>query len=166
MKLAHSVALAAFLLAGSHLAAAAKVFELPDEKPVITVTLPDAWKPTEIEDGAQATSPDTSIYIAVEMTEATNIEAAAKGAMEFLIKSGVKIDPKTQKDTSGKFGTLDYSGLTFSGTDKDGPTNVGVTFVLASPSKIAVVTYWGSPAGEKKYAAQLQSVAESIQPLK
>ena len=85
--------------------------------------------------------------------------------MKFFAESGVKIDPKTQRKTEAKINGLDVIDIGWDGVDKDGPTKVSLSVVILSDTKIGLLSYWGSPAGEKKYAAQLKSIADSIQPL-
>ncbi len=156
---------AAFLLGGIVSAALAKPFELPDSKPIVTIDLPNAWSPEEIEKGAQATSPDTSIYVAFEVQNLKNLESAITEGVKFFAESGVKIDPKSQKKTEAKINGFDVIDLGWDGVDKDGPTKVSLSIVVLSENKVGMLSYWGSPAGEKKYAAQLKAIADSIQPL-
>lgn len=156
---------AAFLLGGMASAALGKTFELPDAKPIVTIDLPNAWSPEEIEKGAQATSPDTSIYVAFEVQNLKNTEKVITDGVKFFAESGVRIDPKTQRKTEAKINGLDVIDLGWDGTDKDGPTKVSLSVIILSETKIGVLSYWGSPAGETKYATQLRSISSSIQPL-
>ncbi|GJE59185.1 hypothetical protein [Methylobacterium trifolii] len=158
-------ATAAFLLCALPAAVQAKTFELPDETPLVTIDLPNAWSPEEIDKGAQATSPDATIYVAFEISNLKNTEKAVVDAVKFLADSGVKIDPSTQKKLETKINGLDVVDINWDAVDKDGPTKVSLSIIILSPTKIGVLTYWGSPAGEKKYAAQLKGIADSIQPL-
>lgn len=160
-----TTAVAAFLFGGIVSAASAKPFELPDSKPIVTIDLPNAWSPEEIEKGAQATSPDTSIYVAFEVQNLKNLESAITEGVKFFAESGVKIDPKSQKKTEAKINGFDVIDLGWDGVDKDGPTKVSLSIVVLSETKVGMLSYWGSPAGEKKYAAQLKAIADSIQPL-
>lgn len=48
--------LAALPLTLSPVQSWAKTFELPDANPAAVVYLPDAWKPSEVEKGVEATS--------------------------------------------------------------------------------------------------------------
>lgn len=156
---------AAFLIGGLATAALGKAFELPDGKPIVTIDLPNAWSPEEIDKGAQATSPDASIYVAFEVSNLKNTEKAITDGVKFFAESGVKIDPKTQKKTEAKINGFDVIDLGWDGVDKDGPTKVSLSVIVLSESKIGLLSYWGSPAGEAKYAAQLKAIADSIQRL-
>ena len=158
-------AVVAGLLVGTASGALAKPFELPDAKPIVTIDLPNAWSPEEIDKGAQATSPDASIYVAFEVQNLKNLENAIVEGVKFFAESGVKIDPKSQKKTEAKVNGFDVVDLGWDGVDKDGPTKVSLSIIILSETKVGMLSYWGSPAGEKKYASQLKAIAESIQPL-
>ena len=158
-------AVAVSLLGGAASGVLAKPFELPDVKPIVTIDLPNAWSPEEIEKGAQATSPDASIYVAFEVQNLKNLEAAIVEGVKFLAESGVKIDPKSQKKTESKANGFDVIDLAWDGVDKDGPTKVSLSIIVLSETKVGMLSYWGSPAGERKYATQLKAIADSIQPL-
>lgn len=160
-----ATATAAVLLAGMVERLHAKTFELPDGKPIVTIDMPNAWSPEEIDKGAQATSPDTAIYVAFEISNLKNTDKAILDGVKFFAESGVKIDPKTQKKTEARINGLDVIDIGWDGVDKDGPTKVSLSVIVLSETKIGLLSYWGSPAGEKKYAAQLKSIADSIQPL-
>jgi hypothetical protein len=160
-----TTAVLGFLFANPASTASAKPFELPDTKPIVTIDLPNAWSPEEIEKGAQATSPDTSIYVAFEVQNLKNLENAIVEGVKFFAESGVKIDPKSQKKSEAKINGFDVVDLGWDGVDKDGPTKVSLSIIVLSETKVGMLSYWGSPAGETKYAAQLKAIANSIQPL-
>lgn len=165
MKTLVMAAAAAFLLIGAAAPASAKTFELPDGKPIVTIDLPNAWSPEEIDKGAQATSPDTAIYVAFEVSNLKNTDKAILDGVKFFAESGVKIDPKSQKRLETKINGLDVIDINWEGVDKDGPTKVSLSVIILSETRIGLLSYWGSPAGERKYAAQLKSISDSIQPL-
>ncbi|MDR7040463.1 hypothetical protein J2X36_005246 [Methylobacterium sp. BE186] len=145
--------------------AIAKSFELPESKPIVTITLPDAWEPEEIAKGVQANSPDTGIYVAFEIGNVKNTDKVVLDGVKFLAESGVKIDPASEKRGEGKINGIDMIDINWTG-DYDGKVaKVSLTIAVLSPTKIGLLTYWGSPSAEKKYAAQLDSILKSIQPL-
>ena len=146
-------------------AARAKVFELPDAKPAITVNFPDAWSPEEIEKGAQATSPDTSIYVALEIEKAKDTAKAVADTIIWLRKKGVKIDQSSQRRNQGEINGLPVVNIEFDGKDEDGPTSVALSVIDLPGDRIGILTFWGSPDGQKKYAGQLAGILKSLQPL-
>ena len=54
----------------------AKTYSLPDDKPFVSITVPDAWDTDEIDDGIESTSKDGEVYFYVEVTDADNVKAA------------------------------------------------------------------------------------------
>ena len=145
--------------------ASAKPFELPDSKPIVTITLPDAWDPEEIPKGVQANSPDTGIYVSFELGETKNTDKVVLEGVKFLAESGVKIDPDSEKRGEGKVNGIDMITIDWTGVYDGKVAKVSLSIAILSPTKIGLLTYWGSPAAEKKYGAQLDSILKSIQPL-
>ena len=158
------------LLVGTALAlgaslAEAKNFTIGDSKPVAVISIPDEWNPTAIEDGAEATSPDNTVYIAVEAVEIKDIESATREGIKFFDKSGVTLDASTMKQKETKISGLPAIDVTWRGKDKDGPTNVSLTFVIVSPTNSVLLYFWGSDAGVQKNVADLKSIADSLRPV-
>lgn len=157
-KIVLTVALAVALLVPSF----AGTHKLPEEKPLATITMPDAWKTEGIEDGIEATSDDGEVYLAIETTDADNVEEAMDESIKFLKDKGVVVDQGTFKTEEGKLGEMDVVDLLWDGKDDDGPTKVSVTLVAVTKNKGLLLTYWASPDGEKKNAAALKAIAQSI----
>ena len=57
---------------------------------------------------------------------------------------------------------MHVADFSFDGRDKDGPTKVSISLINVKPEKLLVLTYWASPAGEKKYNDALMSILNSI----
>ncbi len=144
----------------------AKTSKIPDDDTVAIVTIPDAWSINEIDNGVEATSPDSEVYVAVEAAPTKNVQQTAIDAVKWLAKQGVTIDPSTMKQKEIKINGMDAVDLSWDGKDKDGPTKVSVTLIVASASKVLVLTYWASPDGEKTNEADLIAIASSIKPVK
>jgi len=140
----------------------AATYKLPDEAPVATVTIPDAWSSKAIDNGVDATSDDGTVYVAIEVTAGKDVKDATVEAIKFLAKNGVTIDETTAKQSDGKINGMDGAEIAWTGKDKDGPTNVSLSFIAVSDDKLLLLTYWASPDGEKKNAKELGAILQSI----
>ncbi|HEY1942255.1 MAG TPA: hypothetical protein VGH40_09040 [Roseiarcus sp.] len=162
-----SVVFAAFALGLCASAAGAATFPVPDEDPIATVNIPDSWEPKAYDGGVEATSKDGAVYIAAEQVKAEDIKSAIEEGIKFFVKSGVDINVDSQKQTETKINGLNAFDLSFSGKDKDGPTNVSLTLVKTNAAgKVLMLYYWGSADGEKANASELEKISDSIQATK
>jgi hypothetical protein len=140
----------------------AKTFELPDANPAVVVTLPNGWKPSEVEKGVEATSADGETYIAVETATAKGMETLIDEDIDFLTKQGVVIDKSTQETKDTAMNDMKVSFLHWQGKDKDGPTAVTLGIFGVSDNLVLLLTAWSSPAGDKKHGDELTKILESI----
>jgi hypothetical protein len=140
----------------------AKTFKLGDDKPVATIMIPDSWSPEEIDNGVEGTSKDGETYVAAEVVDAKNLNAAVDDGLKYFQKNGVKIDPATLEKKEQKIAGFDAVALEGKGTDKDGPTHVSLTLVIISGEKIVLLTYWGTATGEESNGPDLNKIASSI----
>jgi hypothetical protein len=143
-------------------------FKLPDDDPVASFTIPSSWKPSEFEDGVEATSDDGSVYITVEAANVSSSEDATKAMSEsvkYLVKKGVTLDSDSAKQTKSKINGMDVINVIWKGKDADGPCEVSLTIFVVTPKKGLLLTYWGPAEGAKKYDADLTAIVQSIKPL-
>jgi hypothetical protein len=158
--------LVAGLLAAFPALAAAKSYTIPDPNPVAVVTLPDDWDTKEIAKGIEADSEDEEVYIAVEVTEMSNVAKTIEESILWLKSKDVVIDPATQQQSEVNINGIPGFMVKWSGKDNDGPTNVSLTILVLSETKGLLLTYWASPDGEKDNLKALKAIAESIKPVK
>jgi hypothetical protein len=159
--------LAALALSLYAIGADAKTFAVPDDDPIATVTVPDAWGPNPYDGGVEATSADGTVYIAIEQVTADDVKSAVEEGFKFFLKQGVEVDPKTQKMEDVKINGLDAFDMSFSGKDKDGPADISLTLVQTNAkTKFMLLYYWGSSEGAKANSADLKAISDSIQPTK
>jgi hypothetical protein len=140
----------------------AKTYQLPDANPAVSVTLPNAWKPTEVEKGVEATSPDEETYVALETATAKTLETLITDDIKFLTEQGVVIDRSTQQTHDTTMNGIPVSFLRWAGKDKDGPTNVTLGIFGITDNLVLLMTAWSSPAGEKLYDKQITDIVSSI----
>lgn len=142
--------------------AEAKVFKLGS--PVIAeVDLPADWQPETIENGVEAVSPDDEIYVAVEVASVNSAEKAIVEALEHLLEQGIKVDDKSINQTEGKINGMPLFELAASGKDADGEaTDISVAVAVVNETTMLVLTYWGSPAGEKAHSQTLTKIVGSL----
>ena len=142
--------------------ASAKVFELPPANPAVTVDLPGSWKPSEVENGVEATSPDGETYVAVETATAKSMSLLIDQDVDFLTKSGVNIDRATQQTKDTTVNGMSVSFLHWKGRDKDGPTAVTLAIFGVTDNLIVLMTAWSSPAGDKLHGDAMDKIVASI----
>jgi hypothetical protein len=141
----------------------ARSFTLPASNAIAVVTLPDAWSSKEIEDGVESSSPDKSVYVAIEVVEATDVAAGVEESIKFLLKSGVEVDAATEKKTEFEINGMKAFEIGWTGKDSSGPTGVSVSVVVVDAKNLLLLTYWGSPAGT---AANQQALGEIVRSIK
>jgi len=150
------------LCCGLALPAAAKTYELPDANPAVTVTLPNSWKPTEIDSGVEATSADTETYVAVETATAKGVDGLITDDIQFLVDQGITIDKSSQQTHDTTINGIPCSFITWNGKDKDGPTSVTLVIFGVTDNLVLLMTAWSSPAGDKSNGAELEKIVSSI----
>ena len=156
------IAVAAALACCLTFSAEAKVFELPEANPAVTITLPNNWKPSETEHGVEATSPDGETYVAAETATEKGMNALIDEDIAFLTKSGVVIDRSTQQTQDTTANGIKVSFLHWTGKDKDGPTGVTLGIFGVSNNLVMLLTAWSSPDGDKANGATLNGILSSV----
>eukprot|EP01133_Synstelium_polycarpum_P029287 gene29287-35820_t len=120
--------LLATMIALAPAAAPAATLTFPSEAPVASITIPNSWGPKETEGGIDATSDDSAIYLSVDVADAKTSDKVISDAIDFLTENGVKIDDSTKKTSTDQINGMDMTNLDWSGTDKEGAVNIGLSF--------------------------------------
>ena len=142
--------------------AMARSYDLPDENPAVKVTLPDAWKPREVEHGVEATSPDGETYVALETATAKHMETLIDEDIKFLTDQGITIDKASQQTHDSTVNGMKVSFLHWTGKDKDGPTAVTLGIFGVSDNLVLLMTAWSSPKGDQLHGSELDGIVSSI----
>lgn len=155
-------AVAALFLSLASTPSQAKSYTIGDDRPIAVIVVPDSWKTEEIEDGIESTSPDSNVYIAAEAVEIKNVEEVTKEAIKYFLEQGITLDESTMKQSETKIGGMPAVDISWKGKDKDGPTNVGLTFVIVSEQDSVLLYFWGNDEGIKMNEPALRLIADSI----
>ena len=129
--------LLATMIALAPAAAPAATLTFPSEAPVASITIPNSWGPKETEGGIDATSDDSAIYLSVDVADAKTSDKVISDAIDFLTENGVKIDDSTKKTSTDQINGMDMTNLDWSGTDKEGAVNIGLSFAAGTQEKHA-----------------------------
>lgn len=160
MKTALALTAAWIFLAGT---AVAGEIQFPSDEPVASITFPDGWGEKETESGIDATSPDDSIYLAVDVTEPKDTTQTVTDAVEWLKGLGVTVDGSSAKEVEGTLNGMPVFNIDWDGTDKDGPVSISLAAVAVG-EKILVVTYWGTKGEQEKNGAAMSAIINSLKP--
>lgn len=107
----------------------AKTFKVPDEDSFASITIPDSWKPKEIDKGVEAQSSDDESISRWRATDAKGMDKTIEEAVEYLKDHGVTVDLKTQKQSEGKINGMEGVDITWSGKDKEGDAIIGSVLI-------------------------------------
>ena len=140
----------------------AKTYQLPDDNPAVSVTLPDKWEPKEVEKGVEATSPDGETYVSLETATAKGMDKLIEEDIQFLTDQGVVVDKATQQTHDTTINGMSVSFLRWSGKDKDGPTNITLGIYGVTGNLVLLMTAWSSPNGEQTYDKEMKQIVSSV----
>ncbi|CAN5612491.1 hypothetical protein BH09VER1_BH09VER1_21770 [soil metagenome] len=143
----------------------AGTFQFPDDNPVVSVTIPATWKPSEDETGVEATSKDEEVYIDIQSTNTKTVEKGIDDALAYLKDKGVTVTADSVKKQELKLNGLNVFEIAWDGTDEDGACKISLSVISVTDNQGLLVIYWASPEGEKKNQAALNQIANSITPL-
>jgi hypothetical protein len=161
MKTAAFATLALLLATGS---AYAGEIKFPSDAPVASVTFPDGWGEKETDTGIDATAPDESIYISVDVAEPKDTNQTVTDAVTWLKDQGVTVDTATAKESKGKLNGMEAVNVDWSGTDKDGDVSISLALIAVTADKVLVITYWGTKGEQEKNGAAMNGIINSIKP--
>ena len=166
MKSLRLILVAAVLLAfcaGSALAGTVKV---PEKKTLITVEIPNSWKPETTDRGISCESPD---QVATVFFEVAGSEKAMNKLMDenidWLIKDqGLKVKKDSELKKDILVGGIASSMLSYDADSKEfGPSKVGFVFTMVN-AKLLVITFWLTVEGFEKHETTLDAIFASVKP--
>lgn len=144
----------------------AKVFKLPEKKPVLSVSIPDDWSPEEIDHGVKGQSEDDAIFISMESTRSEKgMDSIMKSTFDMLAEHKVVFDKDKKKSQKFKLAGQDAEEMIFTGTDEDGPATITIT-IFAVGEDVFVLTYWATTAKAAKHSPDVAKIVQSIKLLK
>lgn len=143
----------------------AGVFSFPDENPVVSVTIPASWQPSEDETGVEATSKDDEVYIDIQATNTKTVEKGIDDALAYLKDKRVTVNADSVKKQELKLNGMSVYDISWDGTDEDGACRISLSIIGVTENQGLLVIYWASPDGEKKNQVALSKIANSITPL-
>lgn len=162
MKKLFLAATTALMMASLIGAADAAKYKFPGEDPVASVRIPDDWESSETESGVQATSPDESVYLSIDVADASSIDEVMDDAVAWLGEQGVTVNPSTARRSEDTLNGKDIIYVSWDGEDKDGPASIGLAALVMNADTILVLTYWGTKGEEEKNAGAINDILDSI----
>jgi hypothetical protein len=153
----------AFSLVLAHYAWAGTV-NVPEDKPAVSVEIPDSWKPEETDKGIACESPDKVATIFFEVTSAKGLEALIDENVDWLTKDqGVELDKASEQKQEFETTNLQWKRISWSGTSKEwGPATVGFVFTDGGDGKVLTVTYWITKKDAEKHFPTIEKIFESV----
>lgn len=144
-------------------AAQAAEMPFPSDEPVAVVDWPDGWQAQETDTGVDASSPDDSIYLAIDVSDTKDASTTVTDALKYFASKGVTADPATEARTQTKLNGFDYATITWAGKDADGAVTISLG-VMVLGEKSLVLSYWGTQGAQDSQAADIQKIIGSLKP--
>ena len=142
--------------------AVAEDFKMPEKKPVVAVTFPDAWKPEETDAGVQGQSPDAAVYMAVESSRSEKgVSEIIDSTFDMFKEHKVDVDKSTKKTNKLTIAGEEAEEMLFTGKDEDGPATISITLFTVKDTVI-VITYWASSDKVEKHNPTIGKIVKSI----
>jgi hypothetical protein len=143
--------------------ARAGIVSIPEEKPAISVEIPDSWKPESTDKGIACESPDQVATIFFEVTSSKELDALIDENVDWLTKDqGVQLDKASEQKQEFETSNLKWKRISWSGTSKEwGPAIVGFVFADAGDGKVLTVTYWVTKKDQEKHIPTIEKIFES-----
>lgn len=148
-------------------AALADVVKVPTRRPVVTINVPDSWKPEETEKGYGIESPDN---VATVFFEIARSEKAMKSIIDdnidWLVKEQeVNVKGNTLKNSDIAVGGIKSSLMSYDADSKEyGPAKVGF-IITPLASTVLITTFWISVKGFEKQEPVLNQILASVKPV-
>ena len=146
--------------------AAAHTFSIPDDAPLLSVTIPHSLEPVETSGGVEAgVSEERTFYVVIERLSAVDPKAASDQGLQMLALHGIVIEPSSIKQETRKINGLDVVDVSFAisdGTEKAGL--ILISTKIEGPFFAMIAS--GSDKGFKENADALKSITDSIRLIK
>jgi hypothetical protein len=163
-KIAIPFATVAFSLLITGYALAATV-NIPEDRPAISVNIPESWKPEETDKGIACESPDKVATFFIEVTSAKEeVDALIDENIDWLTKDqGVQLDRASEQKQEFEAANLQWKRISWSGNSKEwGPATVGFAFTDGGNGKVVTVTYWITKENQEKHFPAIERIFESV----
>jgi hypothetical protein len=162
-KIAIPVAVLVFSLQLTGLAPAGTL-NIPEDKPAISVDVPDSWKPEETDKGIACESPDKVATIFLEVTSAKGLDALIDENIDWLTKDqGVQLDKSSEQKQEFEAGNVEWKRISWSGDSKEwGPATIGFAFADGGNGKVLTVTFWITKKDQEKHFPAIEKIFESV----
>jgi hypothetical protein len=162
-KIAMPVATLALSLLLISLAPAGTV-NIPEDRPAISVNIPDSWKPEETDKGVACESPDKVATIFFEVTSAKGLDELIDENIDWLTKDqGVQLDRASEQKQEFEAANLEWKRISWSGKSKEwGPATVGFAFTEGGNGQVLTVTYWITKKDQEKHFPAIEKMFESV----
>ena len=137
---------------------------VPEDKPAISVDIPDSWKPEATDKGIACESPDKVATIFFEVTSAKGLDSLIEENVDWLTKDqGVQLDKASEQKQEFEAANLGWKRISWSGTSTEwGPAIVGFAFTDAGDGKVLTVTYWVTKKDQEKHIPTIEKIFESV----
>lgn len=158
---------AMLLLAVCAASVSARTIQIPENKPVAAIDIPNDWQPDTTDHGVGAESPDEVVTIFFEIARSEKqMNALIDDSMEWLTEEHkLKINPKSEARSEVSVGGAKASKIEFSAQSKVyGAAKVGFIFAPVA-GKLLVITYWVTAKEfTSKHADVLNRILDSVRP--
>jgi hypothetical protein len=145
----------------------AKEIKIPEDKPAVSVTVPDSWGPEETDHGVAVESADKEATVFFEVTDAKGTDALLTENIDWLKDQKVTINEASKSEKDFKTTGMSWSRISWDGTSEEwGPATIGFAFSDIGNGKVLVVTYWITKKGWEKHDGELTKIFDSVSKLK
>jgi hypothetical protein len=136
---------------------------VPEDKPIVTIEIPDEWQTKEVGESVQATAPGDPFRVLIVPPEGSKIAETMGEAMRYIRNTGgIAVKPDSIKTEPGKLSGMDMKKVSWQAKDKNGDVKIEFLILSLAERKSVLVACWGSPKAEQKYEAELKKILQSI----
>jgi hypothetical protein len=155
--------LPAWLCAGLLASALAGTYKVPRDEPLAAVQIPEGWKTKQHDELVETASPDGALRFLVLSPEAHKISESMGEVMRYIRNTGgITVKAESVKRELGELNGMEAQHISWEGKDKNGEVKIRFSIVSIAQNRILLVAFWGSPAAEKKYQAELTKMLKSV----
>lgn len=148
-------------------AAIATTINLPDDKPLASISIPDSWHSNKFPNGVEGGSADGGMYFAFEVAAGQDLDRAVQEAIDIFVKDGIEVDIKTKKKEKVTINGMLGDSMSIQGKNLKSGESVKTDILIFAldAGHFLIISDWGTAAAEKANAADLQTIVKGIKKL-